>query len=62
MKIELHYKTSDRVANKELKATLQSLYDKYHIREKAKATHITRFGYTFKRCKIRKGNKRIDGM
>ena len=62
IKEELHYQTGDRVTNKELKATLQSLYDKYQIQEKAKATHIVRFGYTAKKCKIRRGDKRIDGL
>ena len=61
IKEELHYQTGDRVSNKELKATLQSLYDKYQIKEKAKATHIVRYGYLTKRCKIRIGDKRIDG-
>ena len=42
---ELHYQTGDRVTNKDLKDTLQSLYDKYQIKEKAKATHIVRYGY-----------------
>ena len=37
---ELHYQTGDRVTNKELKATLQSLYDKYQIKEKAKAVTV----------------------
>ena len=60
--IELNYQTGDRVTNKELKATLQSLYDQNDIKEKAKATHIARFGYSFKRCKIRIGDKRIDGL
>ena len=59
---ELHYQTGDRVTNKELKAILQSLYDKYQIKEKAKATHIVRYGYQTKRCKIRIGDKRIDGV
>lgn len=62
IKEELHYQTGDRVTNKELKATLQSLYDKYQIQEKAKATHIVRFGYATKKCKIRRGDKRIDGL
>ena len=61
-KNELHYKTGDRVTNKELKDTLQALYDKYQIKEKAKATHIVRYGYLTKRCKIRIGDKRIDGV
>ena len=29
IKEELHYQTGDRVTNKDLKDTLQSLYDKY---------------------------------
>ena len=62
IKKELHYQTGDRVTNKELKATLQSLYDKYQIKEKAKATHIVRYGYLTKRCKIRIGDKRVDGL
>jgi len=62
IKEELHYQTGDRVTNKELKATLQSLYDKYQIKEKAKATHIVNFGYLTKKCKIRIGDKRIDGL
>ena len=48
---ELHYQTGDRVTNKELKATLQSLYDKYQIKEKAKATHIVRYGYLTKNAR-----------
>ena len=60
--IEVNYQAGDRVTNKELKATLQSLYDKHQIKERAKATHIVRFGYSFKRCKIRIGDKRIDGL
>ena len=62
IKEELHYLTGDRVTNKDLKATLQRLYDKYQIKEKAKATHILNFGYLTKKCKIRIGDKRIDGL
>ena len=62
IKKELHYQTGDRVTNKELKATLQRLYDKYQIKEKAKATHIVRYGYLTKKCKIRIGDKRVDGL
>lgn len=58
--IKLNYQTGDRVTNKELKATLQSLYDQNQIKERAKATHIARY-YKVKKCKIRIGDKRIDG-
>lgn len=61
IKQELKYKSGDRVSLKELKANLQYLYDKYQIKETAKATHITRYGYWVRRCKIRLGKKRIDG-
>ena len=60
--IKLSYKQGDRIANNELKAILQSHYDKLQIKERAKATHIVRFGYSFKRCKIRIGDKRVDGL
>ena len=56
----MNYKTGDRVTNKELKATLQSLYDEQGIKEKAKATHIARY-YKIKKCKIRIRDKRADG-
>ena len=56
----MNYKTGDRVTNKELKATLQSLYDEQGIKEKAKATHITRY-YKARKCKIQIGDKRVDG-
>ena len=56
----MNYKKGYRVTNKELKATLQSLYDEHGIKEKAKATHITRY-YKVKKCKIRIGDKRLDG-
>ena len=62
IKNKLYFQTGDRVSNKELKATLQRLYDKYQIKDKAKATHIVRYGYLTKRCKIRIGDKRIDGI
>ena len=60
--IKLPYKNGDRVTNKELKTILQSHYDKHQIKERAKATHIVRLGYSFKRCKIRIGDKRVDGL
>lgn len=56
----MNYKAGDRVTNKELKATLQSLYDEQGIKEKATATHIARY-YKVKKCKIRIGDKRVDG-
>ena len=59
---ELNYHAGERVTNKELKATLQRLYDKHQIRQRAAATHIAKYGYTFKRCKIRIDGKRVDGM
>ena len=62
IKKELYYQIGDRVSNKELKDTLQALYDKYQIKDKAKATHIVKYGYLTKRCKIRIGDKRIDGV
>lgn len=66
---ELHtrYKNGDRESNRELKAILQSLYDRYGLKRIATATQITEFGFATKRCKIatidEKGiRRRIDGV
>lgn len=57
---ELNYSIGERATNQELKVALQNLYDKYNIKERAKATHIARY-YKVKKCKIRIGDKRVDG-
>ena len=61
---ELHklYPNGTRVSNKELKATLQQLYDKHGLKHTACATHIVRFGFDAKKCKIRDKDKRKDGL
>ena len=61
---ELHklYPNGTRVTNKELKATLQQLYDKHGLKHAACATHIERFGFDAKKCKIREKDKRTDGL
>lgn len=61
---ELHklYPNGTRVTNKELKATLQRLYDKHGLTQAACATHIEKFGFDAKKCKIRDKDKRKDGL
>ena len=61
---ELHqiYPSGTRVSNKELKQTLQMLYDKYDIKAVATATDITRYGYNTRACKIPTDNGRINGL
>ena len=56
------YRNGTRVTNKELKATLQEIYDKHGLKETACATHIERFGFNAKKCKIRDKDKRRDGL
>ena len=56
------YPNGTRVTNKELKATLQQLYDKHGLKKTACATHIEKFGFDAKKCKIREKNKRADGV
>lgn len=60
---ELHkmYPTNSRVSNKELKAVLQNLYDKYGIQVVATASDISRYGYKVKPCKLLSDNGRING-
>lgn len=61
---ELHsiYKSGDRVTIKELNSTLQSLYNKYQIKKKAKSTDILLFGFRTKRATMAKDGKRQEGV
>lgn len=61
---ELHslFQTGDRISNKELKALIQSLYDKYNIRATATASDINKFGFVTKPCKINKNGTKINGL
>ena len=61
---ELHelYPNGTRVTNKELKIILQQLYNKYNIKKAACATHIQNFGFPTKKCKLKEGDKRVDGV
>lgn len=53
----------DRVTNKKLKETIQSVYNHYGLNSlKAKGTDILRYGFSTRRCKIRIGNDRVDGQ
>ena len=46
------YPSNSRVSNKELKAVLQKMYDKYGIKAKATAVDIAKYGYSVRACKI----------
>lgn len=53
----------DRVSNKQLKETIQAIYNQLGWTScKAKGTDITKFGFGTKRCKIRVGKDRVDGV
>ena len=52
----------DRLTNSEVRKVLQSLYDKYQIKKKARATDILLFGILSKRAIIMKDVKRNEGM
>ena len=54
--------TGDRLTNSEVRKVLQSLYDKYQIKKKARATDILLFGILSKRAIIMKDGKRNEGM
>ena len=54
--------TGDRLTNSEVRKVLQSLYDKYQIKKKARATDILLFGILSKRSIIMKDGKRNEGM
>ena len=61
---ELHklYHTGDRVTNRDLKRTIQLIYDRLGFKCKAKGTHIKLYGYSTRKVKIRIGDKRLDGV
>ena len=54
--------TGDRLTNSEVRKVLQSLYDNYQIKKKARATDILLFGILSKRAIIMKDGKRNEGM
>ena len=58
----LLYKTGDRVTNKDLKRTIQLIYDRLGFKCKAKGTDIKLYGYSTHKVKIRIGDKRFDGV
>lgn len=56
------YKTGDRVTNKELKQSIQLIYDRLGYKAKAKGTDIKKYGYSTKKVKIPIDGKRLDGV
>ena len=56
------YHTGDRVTNKDLKRSIQEIYDRLGYNARAKGTDIKLYGYSTKKVKIRIGDKRLDGV
>ena len=56
------YHTGDRVTNKDLKRSIQDIYDRLCYNAHAKGTDIKKYGYTTKKVKIRINRKRVDGV
>ena len=56
------YPTGIRVTNKDLKRSIQDIYDRLGYKAHAKGTDILRFGYLTKKVKIRIDRKRVDGV
>ena len=52
----------DRLTNSEVRKLLQSLYDKYQIKKRARATDILLFGFQTKRITISLNGKRNEGV
>ena len=61
---ELHmlYPTGIRVTNKDLKRSIQDIYDRFDNKAHAKGTDILKYGYLTKKVKIRIDRKRVDGV
>ena len=58
----LLYKTGDRVTNKDLKRSIQAIYDRLGIKAKAKGTDIKKYGYSTHKVKIPTNGKRLEGV
>lgn len=56
------YPTGIRVTNKDLKRSIQDIYDRLGYKAHAKGTDILKYGYFTKKVKIRKDRKRVDGV
>ena len=56
------YPTGIRVTNKDLKRSIQDIYDRLGYQAHAKGTDILKYGYLTKKVKIRIDRKRVDGV
>ena len=56
------YHTGDRVTNKDLKRSIQLIYDKLGYKATAKGTNIKKYGYSTHKVKINIDGKRLDGV
>lgn len=56
------YPTGIRVTNKDLKRSIQDIYDRLGYQAHAKGTDILKYGYHAKKVKIRIDGKRVDGV
>lgn len=64
IRIELQklYHSGDRVINKDLKRSIQLIYDKLGIKATAKGTDIKKYGYSTHKVKINIDGKRYEGV
>lgn len=56
------YHTGDRVTNKDLKRSIQLIYDKLGYKATAKGTDIKKYGYSTHKVKINIDGKRYEGV
>ena len=60
--LNLLYHTGDRVTNKDLKRSIQEIYDRLGYKAKAKGTDIKLYGYSTHKVKINIDGKRYEGV
>lgn len=56
------YQTGDRVTNKDLKRSIQLIYDRLGFKCTAKGTDIKKYGYSTHKVKINIDGKRYEGV
>ena len=60
--IQQSFTHGERVTNAEVRRRLQTIYDRYSINRKPKATDLLLYGIKTKRVAIRQGEKRQEGV
>lgn len=60
--IQQSFTHGERVTNAEVRRRLQTIYDRYNINRKPKATDLLLYGIKTRRVAIKQGERRQEGV